>query len=357
MVDVSHEPRWGRIAEGGGEDPYLELGDGRRAREGRAGQRLQRAGQGRHERQALRGLRPAGGRARLQHDRHVRAAAAQLLPAAVQGRDRRGRGHRDVLVQRHQRRPGLREPGDGDRHPQARVGLRRLHRERLHRRRRAARLPAEDAGRGPVRPRRRGRRRRTRRRRRSTPAPTPRWSARTCATTARELLAQRPHLDGAARRRRAPDPAREVPRRAVRPPVRRPGEGRRRAAPARRGRRRRARRPAARWSCSRTTDDTAAARPGEEDRGDRAAGRQTSTTCSARGGAGRGHRRGHRPRRHHGPEPGRDRTRRAASSSNLEPPDNDAGERVRPDARLRRGGRRRRAGRPGRARARRERGR
>ena len=23
MVDVSHEPRWGRIAEGGGEDPYL----------------------------------------------------------------------------------------------------------------------------------------------------------------------------------------------------------------------------------------------------------------------------------------------------------------------------------------------
>jgi beta-glucosidase len=23
MVDVSHEPRWGRIVEGGGEDPYL----------------------------------------------------------------------------------------------------------------------------------------------------------------------------------------------------------------------------------------------------------------------------------------------------------------------------------------------
>jgi beta-glucosidase len=23
MVDVSHEPRWGRIAEGAGEDPYL----------------------------------------------------------------------------------------------------------------------------------------------------------------------------------------------------------------------------------------------------------------------------------------------------------------------------------------------
>ena len=25
MVDVSHEPRWGRISEGGGEDPYLGL--------------------------------------------------------------------------------------------------------------------------------------------------------------------------------------------------------------------------------------------------------------------------------------------------------------------------------------------
>src|SRR5690242_18966834 len=24
MVDVSHEPRWGRIADGAGEDPYLE---------------------------------------------------------------------------------------------------------------------------------------------------------------------------------------------------------------------------------------------------------------------------------------------------------------------------------------------
>ena len=47
--------------------------------------------QGRHERQALRRVRPARGRPRLQHDRHVRAAAAQPLPAAVQGGDRRRR--------------------------------------------------------------------------------------------------------------------------------------------------------------------------------------------------------------------------------------------------------------------------
>ena len=108
MVDVSHEPRWGRIAEGARRGPVPRLGVRRRAGQGRAGHRLLRARQGRHERQALRRLRPARGRPRVQHHRHVRAAAAQPLPAAVQGRDRRRRRHRDVLVQRDQRRPGLR---------------------------------------------------------------------------------------------------------------------------------------------------------------------------------------------------------------------------------------------------------
>ena len=50
-----------------------------------------------------------------------------------------------------------------------------------------------------------------------------------------QLIGQRRVSMRAARRRRPPDPAREVPRRAVRSPLRRPGEGRRRAAPARRG--------------------------------------------------------------------------------------------------------------------------
>ncbi len=85
--------------------PVPRLGACRRAGQGRPGQRLQRARQGRHERQALRRLRPARGRPRLQHHRPVRAAAAQPLPAAVQGRDRRRRRHRDVLVQLDQRRP------------------------------------------------------------------------------------------------------------------------------------------------------------------------------------------------------------------------------------------------------------
>ena len=44
---------------------------------------------------------------------------------------------------------------------------------------------------------------------------------------AEQLLARAPHLDGADRRRGEADPARQVPRRALRPPVRRPGEGHR----------------------------------------------------------------------------------------------------------------------------------
>ena len=53
MVDVSHEPRWGRIVEGAGEDPYLGVCVCGRAGQGRPGHRLLRAGQGRRERQAL----------------------------------------------------------------------------------------------------------------------------------------------------------------------------------------------------------------------------------------------------------------------------------------------------------------
>ena len=64
-----------------------------------------------------------------------------------------------------------------------------------------------------------------------------------------------PDLDGAARRRGAADPAREVPRRAVRPSVRRPGQGRGPAQlrHARRPRRRAQGRRRSRWCCSRTT--------------------------------------------------------------------------------------------------------
>ena len=69
-----------------------------------------------------------------------------------------GSGHRDVLVQRDQRCARLRQPPDRDRHPQERLGLRRIHRERLHGGRRAASLPASEPGQRSLRPWRRGRR-------------------------------------------------------------------------------------------------------------------------------------------------------------------------------------------------------
>ena len=62
MVDVSHEPRWGRISEGAGEDPYLNSVLAAARVKAIQGQRLQRVRQARRESQALRGLRPARGR-------------------------------------------------------------------------------------------------------------------------------------------------------------------------------------------------------------------------------------------------------------------------------------------------------
>ena len=147
MVDVSHEPRWGRIVEGNGEDPYLgsvmaaarvkgAQGNDYAARDKVVASVKHFVGYG----------QPEGGRDYNTTDMSE-SAAAQPLPAAVQGRDRRRRGHRDVLVQLAQRRPRLREQVHRDRHPQEGVGLRRLHRERLHRGRRDPRLPADEPGR------------------------------------------------------------------------------------------------------------------------------------------------------------------------------------------------------------------
>ena len=71
----------------------------------------------------------------------------------------------------------------------------------------------------------------------------------------KQLLAQHKISMAPARRRGAPDPARQVPRRAVRPPVRRPGEGDRpgQLRDRRRPQRGAAAPPRARWCCSRTT--------------------------------------------------------------------------------------------------------
>ena len=104
MVDVARDQRWGRGVEGGGEDPLLgRLFAAARVRgfQG-AGPQVERAHARLH--QAFRGLWRGGIRPRLQRRRHVRAAAARGLSAAVQGRVRRRRAVGHGLVQRDQRR-------------------------------------------------------------------------------------------------------------------------------------------------------------------------------------------------------------------------------------------------------------
>ena len=131
MVDISRDPRWGRVVEGAGEDPFLGLGGRRRQGPRLPGQRLQRAAPDGGDGQALRRLRRSRRGARIQHGRHVRPAAAQRLPAAVQGGRRRRRGDRDDRVQLAQRRAGERQPVPAADDPAPGVGLRRHRRVRL----------------------------------------------------------------------------------------------------------------------------------------------------------------------------------------------------------------------------------
>ena len=83
MVDIARDPRWGRIAEGAGEDPFLGAA---LARARVSGRRLQRAGQSCRLCQTLGCLRRGGSGTRLQHDGHVGDDLARNLLSAVQGR-------------------------------------------------------------------------------------------------------------------------------------------------------------------------------------------------------------------------------------------------------------------------------
>ena len=141
MVDISHEPRWGRIAEGAGEDPYLGSVF--------AAARV-KAAQGRDysapdkvvtspKHYAAYG-QPEGGREYNTTDMSEQRLWNMYLPpfkAAVDA------GADTVMCSFNAISgvPGLRQSRDRDRHPQAGVALRRVHRERLHRRRRADPCP------------------------------------------------------------------------------------------------------------------------------------------------------------------------------------------------------------------------
>ena len=142
MVDVSHEPRWGRIVEGAGEDPYLNsVMAAARVRARRATTTRRRTRSSR----ASSTSSPTASR---------RAGATTTRPTCPSQRLRNlylppfkaaiDAGADTVMCSFNAINgvAGLREPVHRDGHPQERVGLRRLHRERLHGGRRAARLPA-----------------------------------------------------------------------------------------------------------------------------------------------------------------------------------------------------------------------
>ena len=76
MVDIARDARWGRIAEGAGEDPYLGSAMAAAYVRGYQGSRLDAADSDRGVRQALRGLWCGGGWTGLQHDRDFRAYPA-----------------------------------------------------------------------------------------------------------------------------------------------------------------------------------------------------------------------------------------------------------------------------------------
>ena len=286
MVDVSHEPRWGRIAEGGGEDPYLGSA--------MAAARVKGA-QGRDYSQADKVVtsvkhyaaygQPEGGRDYNTTDMSEQRLRNLYLPPFKAAIDA-GADTVDVLVQRDQRRAGLREPARSRPTSSRRSGASTAS-SRATTRRSPSCAPA--------------RRRRPTRARAATASPptgrTPGAQALNAGTDSemvstnirdygKQLLAQQQDLDAADRRRGAPHPAREVPRRAVRAPVRRRRQGEGPGELPHAGRPRRGAHGAgALDGAAQERRRDAAARPDEEDRGDRAARRDQATTCSARGGA------------------------------------------------------------------------
>ena len=137
MVDVSHEPRWGRISEAGGEDPYLNSVY--------AAARV-KAAQGSDyskpdkvvtsvKHYAAYG-QPEGGRDYNTTDMSERRLRDLYLPPFKAAIDA-GADTAMCSFNSINGIPGCANHEHGDRHPQEGVGLRRLHRERLHRRRRA----------------------------------------------------------------------------------------------------------------------------------------------------------------------------------------------------------------------------
>ena len=161
VVDLGRDPRWGRIEETYGEDPYLVSRMGVAAVRGYQGTiAAARRRQGVRDPEALRRARVARRRHQHRAAARLRAPAARRAAGAVRGGGEGGRLHRDAELQRGGRRAVAREQLAAHRRPAPRVGIQRARRLRLLRDRAAADAPPRRSG--PSRRRRpgaRGRRR------------------------------------------------------------------------------------------------------------------------------------------------------------------------------------------------------
>ena len=109
MVDVTRDPRWGRVAEGSGESAWLGAQIAAARVHGLEGRSLSAPELRGVVRQALRRQRRDRGGPRLQRPRSVGAGPAGAAAAALQGRRRRRRALRDGRVQRRGRHAGRRQ--------------------------------------------------------------------------------------------------------------------------------------------------------------------------------------------------------------------------------------------------------
>ena len=111
MLDVARDPRWGRIAEGPGEDPYVAATFATAKVRGYQGRRP------RHHAQALRRLRHQPRRPRLRRHRGFPPHPRRGLPPALPRRRRRRRPRDHARLHRHRRHPPDRAPRPPHRPP------------------------------------------------------------------------------------------------------------------------------------------------------------------------------------------------------------------------------------------------
>ena len=98
MVDIARDPRWGRIVESNGEDPYLGSAMARAWVKGYQQDDLSKPGLGCGQREAFCRLWRGHRRPRLQRRGHERDHAAAGVSGAVSRRGRSRGGHDDELL-------------------------------------------------------------------------------------------------------------------------------------------------------------------------------------------------------------------------------------------------------------------